>query len=339
MVLRARTEPSPQRAKYCGWSGTSSRLLYSRLRNTLSGAFIDPAALLPRLSPQAHRLLARAVREREQDRFRPGLDLERIPRRHDETVARLELEFLAADLHAGAAFDGREHHAVGAAVRLRLVALGQELDERGDRRHGVAAGERVDVFHLPAMAGVGRLVLRELGERFAAALVRVIEDRRSLAERRAGPERHEPLAEARHRGAFAARHRLHLLRKHLVELRREGLHDADIEAVHPYHGLIPRVAVVVPGPRRGDDEVARAHRGALAIDRGIGTRALHDEAQRRLGMTVARCDLARQDELQAGVEALRHARLAAHARVLEDEHAPDRFLRGDELARLHEIGP
>ena len=40
MVLRARTEASPQRAKYCGWSGTSSRLLYSRLRNALSGAFI-----------------------------------------------------------------------------------------------------------------------------------------------------------------------------------------------------------------------------------------------------------------------------------------------------------
>ena len=49
---------------------------------------------------------------------------------------------------------------------------------------------------------------------------------------------------------------------------------------------------------------------------------------------MTRRDLARQNELQAGVQALRDARLAAHAGILEHQHAPDRFLRGDQLAGL-----
>jgi hypothetical protein len=40
MRARASAEDCCQRAKYWGCSGTSYRLLYSLLRNTLSGAFI-----------------------------------------------------------------------------------------------------------------------------------------------------------------------------------------------------------------------------------------------------------------------------------------------------------
>ena len=121
-----------------------------------------------------------------------------------------------------------------------------------------------------------------------------------------------------------------------MELRGEGLHDADVEAVHPYHRLV--AWVVVPGPRRRDDEVTRVHRGALAVDRGVRARALDDEAQRRLRVAVARRNFAGKDELQPGIEALRDARLAPHPRVLQDQHAADRLLGGDQLARLHEIG-
>jgi hypothetical protein len=145
--------------------------------------------------------------------------------------------------------------------------------------------------------------------------------------------------EARARSAFAARHGLHLLGKELVELRAEGLHDADVEPVKPHHGLAARIAVVVVGPRRGDDEIARPHHRALAVDRRIGSRPLDDEAQRRLRVAVARRDLAGQDQLQPGVQALRDARFAAHAGVLEDQDAPHRLSRGDQRARLHEIGP
>src|SRR5687768_6241710 len=93
MVLRARSDASVQRAKYCGWSGTSSRLLYSRLRKAWSGAFISAALL----APQAERLLAGAVGEREQHRLRGRREAERRPRGHHKGVARLEREFLPRD--------------------------------------------------------------------------------------------------------------------------------------------------------------------------------------------------------------------------------------------------
>ena len=262
-----------------------------------------------------------------------------MPGRHHECIARLELKTLGANAHGSGALDDRKHHTVSAAIGLGLESLRQQLNECRDGGHRVPAGQRVDELHLPAVAGVGILVLRHLGERLPAALVRIVEDRRGLAERRGRSHWRQALAEARHRGAFAARYRLHLLRVDLVELGGEGLHDADVEAVHPYHRLVAGIAVVMPGPRRRDDEITRPHRGALAVDRGVGARALDDEAQRRLRMAVARRDLGWQDELQPGVQALRDARLAAHPRVLEDQHAPHRLLGADQLASLHQVGP
>src|SRR5574341_1875222 len=187
MVLRARAELSAQRARNCGCSGTSSRLLYSRLRRALSGAFIDYAASLPSLSPKAHGFLPRAVGEGEQRRFRFRLQLERRPRRHDEDVARLEIEALAADLGGSAAFDRAVDRAVGAAVGLAPERFRQQLQERGDGGHGMPAGERVDVLEFPAVARIRILVLGDLRERLAAARVRVGEDRRSPAVRRGTP--------------------------------------------------------------------------------------------------------------------------------------------------------
>src|SRR5688572_24051327 len=251
MVLRARSDASVHRAKYCGWSGTSSRLLYSRLRKAWSGAFMSAALL----APQAERLLAGAVGEREEHRLRGRLEAQRRPRGHHERVARLEIEALVADPRGARTFDDRVHGAVGRAMGLAAEAPGQQLQEGADGRHRVPAGERVDELHLPAVAGVGRLVLGELGERLAAARIRVVEDRRGLAERRFGPDRQQVGPEARGGSAFAARHRLHLLRERLVELRAEGLDDADVEPVQPHHWLLARVAVVVPGPRRRDDEI------------------------------------------------------------------------------------
>src|SRR6185295_1617235 len=158
MVLRARTEPSPQRAKYCGWSGTSSRLLYSRLRKPLSGAFIGSVASLPRLSPQTHRFLSRAIGEREQHGLAFRLQLERHPGRRDESVLGLEIEALAGDAGTAFALGHRIHRSLGRAVGLRPEAFGQQLQEGGDGRHGMAAGERIDELELPAMAGIGILV-------------------------------------------------------------------------------------------------------------------------------------------------------------------------------------
>src|SRR5262245_51381412 len=130
MRLRARAESSVQRAKWRAWSGTRSRLLYSRVKKAWSGAFM-PAASLPRFAPQAHRFLSGAVEEGEQHALVRRLQLERRPRRHDEGVARLELEFLAGDDRRALAFDHRVDGAVSAAVGAAAEALGEKLQERG----------------------------------------------------------------------------------------------------------------------------------------------------------------------------------------------------------------
>src|SRR5258708_26816624 len=116
MVLRARAAASPQRAKCCGCSGTSARLLYCRARVSFSATFIFGLTSL--FAPQTHGLLRGPVGEREQHAFSLRLDAERHPRRHDERVARLEIEPLAADLDAACAFGHRIHAAVGRAARL-----------------------------------------------------------------------------------------------------------------------------------------------------------------------------------------------------------------------------
>jgi hypothetical protein len=48
---------------------------------------------------------------------------------------------------------------------LRAERRGQQLQERADRRHRESAGQRIDVAHLPAVAGIRRFVPRERSER------------------------------------------------------------------------------------------------------------------------------------------------------------------------------
>src|SRR5207253_6279923 len=135
---------------------------------------------------------------------------ERRPRRHDEGVARLELVAFRTDRYAAATLGDRVDGAVGAAIRLRAEAIRQELDERRDRRHGMAAGERVDEPHLPAVAGVGILIARQKIERFAAARIGVVEYGRRLPKWSHRAQRREAIAEPRGGRAFAARHGLDL---------------------------------------------------------------------------------------------------------------------------------
>jgi hypothetical protein len=102
-------------------------------------------------------------------------------------------------------------------------------------------------------------------------------------------------------------------------------------------GSVPGLPVVVPCARRRDDEVARMHRRALAVDRRIRAFAFDDEAQRGLRMAMRGRDLARQDELQPAIERARDRRLAAQAGILEHEDAALRFLRRDEPAGLEHV--
>ena len=95
--------------------------------------------------------------------------------------------------------------------------------------------------------------------------------------------------------------------------------------------------MIVPGHRRRDDEIAGLHRGALAVDRGVGALALEDEAQRRLAVPVRRRDVAGDHHLHAGKQRGRDLRLAAQSRIFQHQHPPLGFLGGDQLAGLGHV--
>ncbi|KAG1361630.1 hypothetical protein G6F61_014249 [Rhizopus arrhizus] len=146
--------------------------------------------------------------------------------------------------------------------------------------------------------------------------------------------RRHVVAEAGHAVAFGPRDGLGGLR---VVLGNAGVQEAqqrNVQAVQPHHGCAALggfgVAVVAPGPGRRDDEVARVHGGALAVDGRIGAASFHDEAQRGLRVAVAGRDLAGQDQLQAGIQALRDAGLSRQAGVLQDQDAAHGFFGSDQ---------
>ena len=60
--------------------------------------------------------------------------------------------------------------------------------------------------------------------------------------------------------------------------------------------------MVVPAPVGGQDEIARVHRNALAIDDRVAAPSLDDQAQRRRGMAVGPGNLARHHDLDVGDE-------------------------------------
>jgi hypothetical protein len=97
------------------------------------------------------------------------------------------------------------------------------------------------------------------------------------------------------------------------------------------------IGSVVPGHRRRDDEVAGLHRGALAVDRGVGALAFEDEAQRRLAVPVGGRDVAGHHHLNSRKQRGCHLRLAAQARIFQDQHATLGFLRRDQLARFRHV--
>src|SRR3546814_6076864 len=56
-------------------------------------------------------------------------------------------------------------------------------------------------------------------------------------------------------------------------------------------------------------------------------------------MAVRRRDFARQNGLKSAEQALRNARLAGQAGILEDQHATFRLLRRDQRAGFHQERP
>ena len=199
-------------------------------------------------------------------------------------------------------------------MRSAGKAFRQQLQKRRDGGHRRATGERVDVAQLVAVPCVGCFVTLQLCERFAATRIRVRKNRR-----RSGgmgvPHRHHVVPKAREAHAFRTRRRL---RRNVVILGKSCVkksHRRNVQPVKPHHRLRHAfnavIAVIMPVPRRRNDEVSGMHRGALAADRRVRTLAIDDEAQRRLHVAMRRRDLAGQDQLQTRVQRLGDRRVAA----------------------------
>ena len=136
------------------------------------------------------------------------------------------------------------------------------------------------------------------------------------------------------RVAVAARGLLGRTVEILAERSLEEIDGRRVEHVEPQHRRRRGVAVIVRRPVGGDEEIAARHEGLLALDRGIGALAVEHEAHRRGDVTVGRGDLARHDHLDAGVERVGDAQLAANAGIFQNEHAALGFFGGDQAARF-----
>ena len=92
------------------------------------------------------------------------------------------------------------------------------------------------------------------------------------------------------------------------------------------------MGMLMPGPGRGEDQIALLHRARLAVDDGARARAFQHEAQRIHGVTVRPRAFARQQHLDGSGERLRRLRsfLLDPRRRDELQHPPlDRLRRGD----------
>src|SRR5262249_46840193 len=158
----------------------------------------------------------------------------------DEEVARADRPLRVADASAAAPLDAAVDGAVGGAAGGAAEAGREELQERAEGREWRGAGRGVDVAAAPALRG-GAVGRRQRG---AGRGVRVAHG----AARAGAP------------------------RRSLVALGEAGVvlgDDGDVEPVEPDHRPVAVVAVIVPGPGRRDDEVARRQRHALALDAGV----------------------------------------------------------------------
>ena len=99
-----------------------------------------------------------------------------LPARHHEQIARTPLEGSAAQPGAAMAFDHRKRGGVGGAIARGLKSLRQQLDEGADGRHCKVAGFGLET----SASGRGRhpfIARPGLLQRLAGIAVGIVEDR------------------------------------------------------------------------------------------------------------------------------------------------------------------
>lgn len=74
-----------------------------------------------------------------------------------------------------------------------------------------------------------------------------------------------------------------------------------IQTVQPDHGTGSVFAMVMPVPRRREDDIALLHLDALAVDGGESALAFDDEAHGERDVAMGGCGFVGHDKLEAGV--------------------------------------
>src|SRR5262249_61493923 len=91
---------------------------------------------------------------------------------------------------------------------------------------------------------------------------------------------------ARLRGAIGMADGMGIAGVIFAEDRAEELTEWIVERVEPDHWRCAKIAVVMPGPARREDEITGVHGNALALDGRVRPFAFDDEPQRVRGMAV-----------------------------------------------------
>ena len=201
----------------------------------------------------------------------------------------------------------------GAVCHSRALAAKtarQQLNKRTDGGHRKSARGGIDVLHFHAVNRVDRSAARKFFQRFAAAPIRIRKYRAGAGSRGVIYRQHVH-AIALQCIAFGLRRRLNLLRVTFGETGIQRADQRDVQAIHPDHRHVAGVAVIVPSPRRSDNEIPRTHGDAFTTDGSVSTFAFDHKAQRRLSMAMGRRDFAGQDQLQAAIERVGDRRRAA----------------------------
>src|SRR5262249_25108710 len=103
------------------------------------------------------------------------------------------------------------------------------------------------------------------------------------------------------------------------------VYDGKIETVYPHAGPTAEIPMIMKSPGRREDEIARPHRRALAVNRGVRALAFDDKPDSGSRVAVGGSDFARKDQLNSCVQALGDLRNPAKSGIFQHKDAADGF--------------
>ncbi len=136
--------------------------------------------------------------------------------------------------------------------------------------------------------------------------------------------------------AFAVRNRLHVriaLRAGHVVIDPRGIekfHQRPVQRIDPDHRLVGIVAVIVPGPVRGQDEIAAVRGAALAFDDGVAAFVRQNGSAGIRRMQMDRRDVARIVDRDGAADRVSHLQAPVQSGIKQKDALPvGEFNRGD----------